>query len=581
MSKIIKDDKYNIIHNDIEKIKARPTMYIASIGDAGVFHICKEIIDNNRDECLKKDSPGNKIEVEICKDHITTKDNGRGIPTTILREVLETIQAGSNMTRAGGYTSGENGVGTTCALAMSSLFIVKSARPQEKKLMYLEYKDGKLVKEDIQEYKGKESGLIVSFYPSKKIIGTNNIPIEMLENWMKDLDYTLPANIRMDYTIEGKSYYVQHKRIDQFFDIDLPTQSCRLCQPLHLMCSGTLKENLSGSNDETIEYDRSFHVETAIVYSNPEVYKGEDIHHSWMNMIYTMDNGSHVDGVIRGFSKYIQEQIWKKQKKLEGEDLKKDILSHLNIVVKAECDLAMMFSSQSKHRVFSKALGNAIAEAVYNELSSHRHEIVEDIIDVVIGNHRARIEGEKVRNVNSITKEKKQWSNPDAFIPCSSVKTEHPKELFLVEGNSAGGGLRGARDARYQAILRFRGKNLNPWDEDLDRVLKSVPWLNLVKVLGCGIGPSFDIKKLKFDKIIITTDADIDGYHIRAIFISFFAKFMPELIYEGKVYIAEPPLYQLSHGKEVSYVASQLEYIEQCIDSIGDIEIDFPLMNEK
>jgi DNA gyrase subunit B len=576
--KKMRDDKFNIIHNDVSKIKARPTMYLSSLGDAGVFHICKEIIDNNRDECLNKESPGDTIDVEITDKYIMSKDNGRGIPTGILKEVLETIQAGSKMTRAGGATSGENGVGTTCALAMSSIMIVISSRPQEKKRLKVVYKNGEFDKEECEDNYTGPSGLFTKFYPSKKIIGTDRIPIDMLRVWMKDLDFTLPSNIKMTYSILDEKFKVNHRRIDEFFAIDLPTQNCKLCNILNIACSGNLKEILSNSDDSDIVYDRSFNLEAAIVYSNPDVYKGEDIRHSWMNMIHTVDNGSHVDGVIRGFAKYLQEQVWRKNKRLDGEDLKKDILAHLNIVVKAETDMAMMFSSQAKHRVFSKELGNKIAEAVYEELSSHRYDVIDEMIDVVIGNHRARVEGEKARNVNALTKQKKQWTNPDAYIPCSSVKTEYPKEIFLVEGNSAGGGLRGARDARYQAILKFRGKNLNPWDEDLERVLKSVPWLNLVKVLGCGIGPTFDIKKLNFDKIIITTDADIDGYHIRVEFLSFFAKFMPELIYEGKVYIAEPPLYQLVRGKDISYVASQTEYLEKCIDSIGDIEIDFPGM---
>jgi DNA gyrase subunit B len=122
----------------------------------------------------------------------------------------------------------------------------------------------------------------------------------------------------------------------------------------------------------------------------------------------------------------------------------------------------------------------------------------------------------------------------------------------------------------------FKGKSLNVWDNDLDRVLKSEPWLNLVKILGCGIGSGFDIKKLKYDKIIIATDADVDGYHIRVGFITFFVKYMPDIIRAGKLYIAEPPLYKLQRGKDVSYVATRREYMDKCIESLGDLEIEFP-----
>lgn len=567
--KKIKDDKIAIIKNDVEKIRHRPTMYVSSLGDAGVFHLCKEIIDNNRDEVIKKESPGNNIVIDITDRGIFSRDDGRGIPTPILREVLETIQAGSNMTRAGGKTAGENGVGTTCVLALSSFLEVTTLRPQEKKKLTLRYREGILVDEILEDYVGSDHGLLTTFKPSKKVLGVDTIPIDMITSWLKDFDYTLPAKVNMTYTINGEKNVVKHKELHEYFNIDIPDDK-RLCNTLAFECGGELEEIFM---EQT--FDRSFNVEAALVYSDPS-YKGEDIRHSWMNMINTTQNGSHVDGVIRGFMKYIIERVEKKNKKYENEDLKKDVLAHLHVVVKGECDFANMFSSQAKHTVYDRRLGSAITNAVYDKLSNSNNPVVSEMIDVVIANHRARIEGEKARNVASSTRAIKSWVKPDAYIPCSSIKTEQPKELFLVEGISAGGGLRGARDSKYQAILSFRGKSLNVWDEDITRVLKSEPWLNLVKVLGCGIGPTFDIKKLNFDKIIIATDADIDGYHIRVGFCAFFIKFMPEIISAGKLYIAEPPLYKLVNGKDVSYVASQTEYICRCIDSIGDMEISFP-----
>lgn len=566
-----KDDEYKIIHNDVKKIMHRPSQYISSLGEAGVFHLCKELIDNNRDECLKKESPGNMILIDVTDKQITTRDNGRGIPTDIMREVYETIQAGTNMTRANhNATSGENGVGSTCILAMSSYLEVTTLRPNEHKKLTLIYKNAILQDEILEDYKEKDHGLIVTFRPSKKILGVDKIPLDMLSVWFKDFDYTLPNDINMSYTINGKTTNVQHKELYEYIDEIIPTES-RLCNTLSFKCKGDMTETFMEKT-----YDRTFDVDVSIAYADPDKYKGEDIRHSWMNMIHTCQNGSHVDGVIKGFTRYISEQVVKKNKRLDGVDFKKDVLSHMSIVVNSHCDMAHMFSAQSKDRVFSSAIGKAVENAVYEELSRMSTRITDEMVDVVIGNHRARIEGEKARHIASSTRGLKSWTKPDSYIPCSSVKTDHPKELFLVEGNSAGGGLRSARDPKYQAILTFRGKSLNVWDEDLARVLKSIPWLNLVKILGCGIGPSFDIKKLNFDKIIIATDADIDGYHIRVGMCSFFLKYMPEIIYAGKLYIAEPPLYKLMQGKEPIYVASQTEYIQKCIESIGDVQISFP-----
>ena len=332
--------------------------------------------------------------------------------------------------------------------------------------------------------------------------------------------------------------------------------------------------------DETVlgkVYHRKFNIEVAMMYSDPDSYKGEDIRQSWMNMIHTYENGSHMDGVIRGFSRFITEKIVKSNKKLEDADLRKDILAHLNVVIKANCNFANMFSAQAKYMVFNKELGKAIESCVYHKLlEMNSSNAINSICNAIIGNHRARIEGEKARNVASVTRVKKQWTTPDSYLPCSSVKTDMPKELFIVEGKSAGGGLTGARDARYQAILMCKGKGLNVYDVPLDKVVISDSWKNMVPILGCGVGPTFDMKKLKFDKIIIATDADIDGFQIRTILCTFFKKFLPEIIDAGKLYIAEPPLYKLVNGKDVSYVATQTEYIEKCIKSIGDVHIDFP-----
>ena len=573
----IKDDKFTVILEDIKKMRARPTMYIGSLGDAGVFHLCKEIIDNNRDECIKPDSPGNTIRIEMTDKEITTSDNGRGIPTNMLRVVHETNQAGSNMTRAGGMTAGENGTGTTTYTAMSSMLEVTTFRPSEKKKLTLVYSEGELKEERTEDYTDKHSGMRTTFRPSRKVLGTDKIPIDMVTNWLSEFNYTLPIGINMSYSVNGNITHIKHKELYQFFgdpthDVVIPEDS-RLCNDLSFTCEGTLVEDVLGKS-----YDRKFKVEVVITYSDPDKYRGEDIRHSWMNMIHTSQNGDHVDGVIRGFSRFIREKIISKNKKLENVNLKKDIEAYMSIVVRGECNCANMFSAQAKQTVKSKELGKAIEAAVYAELGKISNGVINEMVDVVIGNHRARIEGEKARNISSTTKALKTWQKPDSYYPCSSVKTEEPKELFLVEGNSAGGGLKGARNTKYQAILTFKGKSLNVWDLTLDRALASLPWLNLVKVLGCGIGPTFDIKKLNFDKIIIATDADIDGYHIRTGISTFFVKFLPEIVKAGKLYIAEPPLYKLMKNKEVFYVASQTEYLDKCVESIDDMEIEFPEM---
>lgn len=575
MAKQYKDDKIKVIERDIDKIRNRPSMYLSALGEAGCLHACKEIIDNNRDECLKKDSPGNMICVEVFKDHIHTWDNGRGIPLDMLQVVFETNQAGSNMTRSGGSTSGENGTGTTLITAVASKLIVTSYRPQEGKKLTLVYEEGKLVESSFDKCDKDRRGLEMTFYPSKKILGVKTIPVSDLIEWIKDMDYTLPKGIDLTYKYDKGTFKVAHKELIEYLDdvipnMDDPMISKYMCAPLKLNVSGELMETF----DEWSE-KRHFNVECVLIYTNPAI-REDDVRKSWMNMIYTSLNGVHVDGVVNGYVKAIREAVIKKKKSLENENIRKDILSHLQVVVRATCDFAHMFESQGKHNVYPPDLGGAIRDAIYKAISNMSLAQLDEYVEIVIANNRVRKAGEQARDINKQTKTK-QWDRPTSFIPCSTIKTPEPKELFLCEGLSAGGGVRGGRDARYQAILQFKGKNLNIWDLDIDRAMKSEPWLNLVKVLGCGIGPTFDIKKLRFDKIIIATDADVDGYHIRVQFMSFFLKYLPEIIEAGKLYIAEPPLYELTGGKRGSiYVATQQEYMQVCIDSVGAMEIEFP-----
>lgn len=283
----IKDDKYVIIKNDVEKIQHRPTMYIANLGDLGVFHLCKEIIDNNRDECYKDNSPGDTIQIEISDKQLKTRDNGRGIPTENIREVYETIQAGTNMTRSSGTTAGENGVGgSTCVLALSSYLEVTTIRPTEKCKMTLIYKNGVISDVKKEEYTGNDHGLIVTFRPSQRILGSNTIPIDMMKDWLKDFDYTLPRSINMTYDIKGDVTAVRHKELYKFFDIYIPTDA-RLCNELVFSCNGNLEETCIDSDDNDMTFNRHFDIEVAMTYSNPEMYRGEDVRHSWMNMIYT------------------------------------------------------------------------------------------------------------------------------------------------------------------------------------------------------------------------------------------------------------------------------------------------------
>ena len=570
-----KDDEIYIKTSDIDAIQHRPSMYISQVGEGGAGQICRELIDNSRDECIKKDSPGNEIYIELDEKHLFVKDNGRGIDTNLLQTVYETNQAGSSMLRSGGETVGENGSGTALAVAFAEKLVVTSCRPQEKKLITLEYHDGKIVNKKIDKYTGNDHGLSNYYEPSKKYLGTNRIPVEDLIEWLQDFDYTTNDGYKITYKVKSKTYKVEHKPLKKYIELHCMDPNSFATLPLEFSCKGKLDEVSMGKT-----YHRNFSLEAVLVYANPD-YTDDLICKSWMNKINTIQHGSHLNGVLKGYQMFITEKCIKRNKKLEDEDLRKDILNHLHIVVNARCNLAHMFSGQTKYNCISPDLEKAIINATYEALcnNSSSKELVESFVDMVIGNHRARIAGEQSRNINKAVKDDKKWTQPKCFIPCSDVKCEFPREPYIVEGNSAGGGLRAARDARFHAIFQARGKILSVWNKSIEEILASPILRDLIKIMGCGVGPTFNMKKLKFDKIIIATDADIDGFQIRVLDSSIFAKLFPEIINAGKLFIAEPPLYRLEKGKKFFYVATQNEYIDVCIKSIGDIKISFPERN--
>lgn len=566
-----KDDVMYIKNSDIDAIQHRPSMYISQVGLGGAGQICRELIDNSRDECTKKDSPGNEIWIEITDKHLLVRDNGRGIPTDVLQKVYETNQAGSNMLRAGGETVGENGSGTALATAFGGKLIVTSIRPIEKKKLTLEYHDGKLIDKKLEKYTGTDRGLINYWEPSKFYLGTDKIPVDDIAAWLKDFDYTINGEYKINYKIKNKEYKVEHKPLKKYVQLHCMDENAFSTFPMEFSCKGKLDEEFMGKT-----YHRNFSLEAVLIYAHPN-YTDELICQSWMNKINTIQHGSHLNGVLKGYQMFITEKCIKRNKKLEDEDLRKDILNHLHIVVNARCNLAHMFSGQTKYNCISPTLEKAIINATYESLNKNiSKELVDEFVDMVIGNHRARVAGEQSRNINKAIKEDKKWIQPKNFIPCSNVKCEFPRELYIVEGNSAGGGLRAARDARFQAIYQARGKTMSTWNKSIEEILKSQVWRDLIKTLGCGIRETFNIKKLKYDKIIISTDADIDGFQIRVLDVAIFVQEFPEIINEGRLYIAEPPLYRLVRGKEHFYVATQNEYIDACIKSIGDIKIEFP-----
>lgn len=560
----VKDDKIDIIVNDIERLRTRTTVFIGSLG-RGALHLAKELIANNIDECSKDISPGDTVKITIDDHYISSSDNGRGIATDKLQVIHETMQAGSNMTRANGYTTGENGIGTSTYTALSAEMEVTTFRPQEGKKLTLRYKEGKL-EERIEEPYDGPSGLYTRFRPSKQIFGSDKIPVEDVIDWLDKLSYTLKVGVVVSYTYKGKEYFVDHKNMNDF--IKERAKDNLLSQILTIELDNDIEEFKNGKTAK-----KHYELEAAFAYTNDE-YRDNIIKQSWMNRVETIDHGYHVSGIEKGLCQYLTERAIAKKPSLAKEKLDKDFYNNFNIVVKCSSNIADMFEAQSKTRVTAANLGNIITEDTKKWCKKHADEL-DEFVDIVIQNNHVRKEGEKSRFLDRITKQKK-WDKPDKFIDCS-VTDKRPKELYIVEGNSAQGGLFQAK-LPFQAILPLRGNILSVWDVPLEDAIKNEEIKTIAMVMECGTGSNFNIDKMKYSKVIIATDADVDGYHIRSLLMILFRKFFPALVEAGMVWIAEPPLYSLKvkGSKDPVCVATNNEKFEECIKSIGKININFP-----
>lgn len=560
----IKDDKMDIITNDIERLRKRTTVYIGSLG-RGILHLVKELVANSVDECSKDISPGNTIKITIENEYVTVSDNGRGIATDLLQIIHETMQAGSNMTRENGDTTGENGTGTSTYTALSAEMTVTSFRPQEGKKLTLRYEEGELKDKIEEEYHG-QSGLTTRFKPSKKIFGSTKIPVDDVIEWLGKLGYTLKTGVAVSYTYKGEEHYIDHKTMKDF--INERAKDNLLSNILTLNLDEGIDEF---KNDKVTK--KHYKLEAAFAYTD-DAFHDNVIKQSWMNRVETIDHGYHVSGVEMGIFQYLSERAIVKKPALAKEKLDKDFYNNFNIVVKCSSNIADMFEAQSKTRVTAENLGNAITTASKKWCSNHANEL-DEFVDILIQNNHVRKEGEKSRFLDKLTKQKR-WDKPSKFIDCS-LTDERPKELYIVEGNSAQGGLFQAK-LPFQAILPLRGNILSVWDLPLEKAIKNEEIKCIAMVMECGTGKNFSLDKMKYSKVIIATDADVDGYHIRSSVISMYIKYFPEIVEAGRLWIAEPPLYSLKVKgvKEPVCVATNMEKFEECLRSIGELNITFP-----
>ena len=534
-------------------VKKNPAMYVGSTDDRGLHHLVYEVVDNSIDEALA--GYCKKIQVFLNENgSITVNDDGRGIPVATHKKykksgvelVMTTLHAGGKFdSLAYKVSGGLHGVGVSVVNALSEWLEVKVRR--DGKEYYQKYDHGIAVASLKDIGKTEKTGTTVTFMPDSKIFETVKIKYETIEVRLKELAF-LNAGLEIEITDKRNG-------INKIFKYDGGIREFvqyinRNKTPLHPI------PIYLNAEKEDVE------VEIAIQYTDGYT---ENIF-TFANNINTHEGGTHLSGFKGALTRVLNDygrknKIFENENiSLSGEDCREGITTVISCKVRNP-----QFEGQTKTKLGNSEI-RGIVESLTNEKLSEFFEenptVSRIIIDKALMANRAR---EAARKARELTRRKgllESSTLPGKLADCS-IEDPNITELYIVEGDSAGGSSKQGRDRGFQAILPLRGKILNVEKARMDKIFKNNEILALITAIGTGIGEEFDIEKARYHKIIIMTDADVDGEHIRTLLLTFFFRYMRPLIEEGYLYIAQPPLFKISKGKQVIYAYSEGERQER------------------
>jgi DNA gyrase subunit B len=560
----------------LEPVRKRPGMYIGSTDARGLHECLREIVDNSVDESFA--GVCDTVWVSLNKDGSTTvRDNGRGIPVETHKSGVSALELTMTKLHAGGkfgggaykVSGGLHGVGASVVNALSSYFRVVVLR--DNKAYYQEYHQGKPVKK-VCEIKQEQlnvwfppewgikvgenkTGTITTFIPDKQIFGDIILEDNKVKNLLRDRAY-LVAGLTFHFIDENDG-----DEAGFYFEggiKSLVTHSNRgknvLTESIYLS-----KNDLNISCEVALQYSDSFN----------ENVKG------FVNGIYTTDGGTHVTGfrialtrAITDYFKRTQNGNAKEESALTGDDMKEGLTAIVYIKMPSE---ALQFESQTKAKLNNPEVQGFVATAVKEGLDTYFEEHPQDakkIVEKVMLAARARMAARAAKDA-VLRKGVLEGSTLPGILADCQTSDPSISELYIVEGPSAGGSAKGGRNRQFQAILPLGGKILNTERAQLDKLVKSEEVKNLIIALGCGIGDTLNYDKIRYHRVIMMTDADVDGGHIKALLLTFFYRHMPEIISRGYLYAALPPLYKITANKQVSYAYSDEEQAK-ILKDIGD-----------
>ncbi len=534
----------------LEHVRLRPAMYIGDVGERGLHHLIWEILDNAVDEAMA--GYAKNISVTIHTDNsVTVEDDGRGIPVDIHPETGKpAVEMVFTMLGAGGkfekkaykYSGGLHGVGASVVNALSEWMVVEVYR--DGKIYRIAFRRGEVIEPLHVVGETIKKGTKVSFKPDPEIFETTEIKFDIVERRIRELAYLNP-DVKFELIDERLDKHLVYK-----FDRGIEELVAYLNQGKEPLFKDIIR--IQGEKDGVI-------VDIAFQYVKDYKERIE----SFVNNIKTIEGGTHVTGFRTGLSKAVirMAQGLKLSKDLKKSFTGEDVREGLTAVVACKVP-EPQFEGQTKTKLGNQNVKTIVESLTYDYLTKlfeKRRDILKLIVEKAIEAALAREAAKKAKELVRRKSPLEEGVLPGKLADCS--ETDPSKcELFLVEGDSAGGSAKQARDRRTQAILPLRGKIINVEKARIDKVLANDEIKAIVSALGCGIGDELDLKKLRYHRIIIMTDADVDGSHIRTLLLTFFYRFMPKLIEEGYVYIAEPPLYKVKKGKKELYIKDDKEF---------------------
>ena len=544
----------------LEAVRKRPGMYIGSTGPRGLHHLVYEIVDNSIDEALQ--GYCSQIYVSINEDgSITVKDDGRGIPVEVhpktgkstLETVLTVLHAGGKF-GGGGYkvSGGLHGVGVSVVNALSEWLVAEVCR--DGKMYRQTYAKGITTSALEPVGEATHTGTTVTFMPDATIFDEIEFKYETLEYRLRELAF---LNKGIKIVFEDKRHEALKSK--EFHYTGGLVEYVKY-----------LNKSRTGIHEDIVYIDKKVKdcvVELAMQYTDGYT---ENIY-SFANNINTHEGGTHLSGFKTALTKTVNDYarrnklIKDSEPNLVGEDIREGLTAVISVKLPEP-----QFEGQTKTKLGNTVMRGIVDSVTVEELGAFLEENPTTARIIVEKGLRAQRAREAAKRARELTRRKsvlESTSLPGKLADCAE-KDPAKSEIFLVEGDSAGGSAKQGRDRHTQAILPLRGKILNVEKSRLDKILSSDEIKNMITAYGCGVGNDFDLEKLRYHKIVIMTDADVDGAHIRTLLLTFFFRYMRPLIEEGYVYIAQPPLYKVKKQKKEHYVYSDAQ-LNTLLDEIG------------